>query len=286
MHLLGAHMSVAGGLEKAVQLAHAAECTTVQIFTKNSNQWSCKPLTTDQVQRWQEALEQYGIRGPVAHASYLINLASPDDGLWNKSIDGLVVEWQRAEELRLDGLVIHPGAHTTSSAEEGLQRVIDAVTTAIKLVKPRHCKLLLENTAGQGSCLGHTFEQLGTLIAGIKNRKHVGVCIDTCHAFAAGYELHTPAGYRAMKAAMEAAFPLDTIRALHLNDSKKECGSHVDRHEHIGQGCIGDEGFRLILNDPDLADVPGYLETPKGNDEATGEDLDHMNIRHLRSLLR
>lgn len=280
----GAHMSVAGGLEKAVALAHAAECACVQIFTKNNNQWGCKPLADAQVSAWKDALREYGIVCPVAHASYLINLASPDDTLWKKSIDALIIEWQRADLLELDGLVVHPGAHTSSTVEAGLQRIVEGVGIAAEAADPKKTLLLLENTAGQGSCLGHSFSQLGWLIEKIQLPERVGVCLDTCHAFAAGYALNTDDGFRAMRDEILNELPAGTIRALHLNDSKKECGSRVDRHEHIGEGCIGEEGFRLVLQDSILGRLPGYLETPKGTDEATGEDLDHKNIRRLKEI--
>lgn len=282
---LGAHMSVAGGLEKAVQLARDADCETVQIFTKNNNQWACKPLEDDQIERWLTALQTLNIVRPIAHTSYLINIASPDDALWSKSLDALIIEWQRAEQLGLDGLVLHPGAHTTSSPEEGMDRVVRAVCEAIEKVAPQRCSLLLENTAGQGSCLGHEISQLAYLIDNINAPQSVGVCLDTCHAFAAGYELNTKPGFKRMKTEISDLLPPGTIRALHLNDSKKGCGSRVDRHEHIGEGCIGNEGFRLVLKDPLFRTVPGYIETPKGTDEASGEDYDARNIRHLRALV-
>ncbi len=280
----GAHMSVAGGLEKAIELAHKADCKCVQIFTKNNNQWACKPLTEEQTARWQTTLKQLEIVHPIAHASYLINLASPDAALWEKSLDALVVEWQRAELLGLEGLVVHPGAFTTSTAEDGLAKIRDAVQAAIERVSPNQCRLLLENTAGQGSCLGHTFGQLGWLLEAIKSPQHLGICLDTCHAFAAGYALNTPAGFRAMKRELKQELPADCLRALHLNDSKKGCGSRVDRHEHIGQGEIGDAGFRLVLNDSMFRGLPGYLETPKGIDPDSGEDLDVLNLRRLHTL--
>lgn len=282
---LGAHMSIAGGLEKAVQRAHDAGCDVVQIFTKNNNQWAAKPLPDATVQAWQAALNETGIGAPIAHASYLINLASPNPELLQKSIDALVVEWQRAELLQLEGLVVHPGAFTDSSEEEGLAKIVDAVREIIERVAPQHCRLLLENTAGQGSCLGHSMAQLGTMFRGIDNTENLGVCFDTCHAFAAGYDLTTDAGYAELKTAIDNELPPAAIRAVHINDSKKGCGSRVDRHDHIGQGMITLDGFRRVLADPTFNVCPMYLETPKGTDPETGEDLDSNNLKTLRGLL-
>ncbi|RMF37553.1 MAG: deoxyribonuclease IV [Planctomycetota bacterium] len=277
-------MSIAGGLHKAVQRAAEAGCDVVQIFTKNNNQWNCKPLSEADVQAWQQALQEHRIGAPLAHASYLINLAAPDDALWRKSLDALVVEWQRCEQLRLEGLVVHPGAFTTSTAEEGLQRIAQAVKEAISQVKPKHSRLLLENTAGQGSSLGWQIEQLAWLLRTIRSR-HVGVCWDTCHALAAGYDFRTAAGLRGMVEALESHRVLEKIAAIHLNDSKKDVGSRVDRHEHIGLGCIGTDGFRRFLRHKAFKDLPMYLETPKGTDPESGEDWDCRNLRVLRELV-
>lgn len=278
-------MSVAGGLHKAVEAAAKLGMRTVQIFTKNNNQWACKPLGDEQVALWTSTLATHGMLQPIAHTSYLINLAAPADDLWQKSIDALTVEWQRADCLRLDGLVVHPGAFTTSSEQEGLERIAEGVRRAIEAAEPQHCRLLLENTAGQGSCLGHSFSQLGWLLERIDRPDVLGVCLDTCHAFAAGYELNQEAGFRAMKRELRSELPEHAICALHLNDSKKPCGSRVDRHEHIGRGEIGAEGFRLVLHDPLLGKLPGYLETPKGTDTESGEDWDQINLDRLRELV-
>lgn len=283
-HLFGAHMSVAGGLETGVARGLEAGCNCLQIFTKNNNQWNCKPLTDQQVDAWRTAWADAKLSHPIAHASYLINLATPDELLWQKSIEALVVELQRAEQLGLEGLVVHPGAFTTSSESDGLQRIADALARMLDQAAPARCRLLLENTAGQGSCLGHAIGQLGWLIRQIHAPAAVGVCFDTCHAFAAGYELNTPAGFRAMMREIDAELPVGTITAVHLNDSKKPCGSRVDRHEHIGRGCIGEEGFRMVLADPLLGRLPGYLETPKGEDPESHQDWDRVNLAALRAL--
>ncbi len=279
----GAHMSIAGGLHLAVERARDAGCDVLQVFTKNNNQWNCKPLTDGDCTAFQDALRNLNIGAPIAHASYLINLGSPDKQLWNKSVEALVVEWQRCEQLQLEGLVVHPGAHTTATAEQGLASVARGVQRAIERVSPRHCRLLLENTAGQGSCLGWQIEHLGWLLGEIDS-PHVGVCWDTCHALAAGYDFRTAKGLKAMLAELEAAEVLPVIAAIHVNDSKKDCGSRVDRHEHIGRGFIGEEGFRRFLRAAPLRSVPRYLETPKGTDEETGQDWDVLNLAVLRRL--
>ncbi len=230
-----------------------------------------------------QALKDFDIGNPIAHASYLINLAAPDDTLWRKSIDALVVEWKRCEQLELECLVVHPGAYTTSTPEVGLTRIAKAVQDCIEHVVPKHCQLLLENTAGQGSCLGWQIEQLGRLLAAIGSQ-HVGICWDTCHAFAAGYDFRKTKGLKSMLAELEAHGVLPKIQAVHINDSKKDCGSRVDRHEHIGLGFVGEEGFRRFLRSASFKSIPMYLETPKGTDEETGQDWDARNLSVLRML--
>jgi deoxyribonuclease-4 len=283
--ILGSHVSAAGGAHKAVQRAIDVGCDCVQIFTKNNNQWRAKPLSEEAVTAWNEAMANSPLSHPIAHASYLINMASPKDDLFAKSVDALVVELERANLLGLAGLVVHPGAFTDSSQEEGLDRIVDAVSEALTRVEPGSCRLLLENTAGQGSCLGHQVEQLAFMLDGIDSNDRVGICLDTCHAFAAGYEINTNSGFAVMMKEIGDLLPPDSIRALHLNDSKKPLGSRVDRHEHIGRGEIGLEAFRSVFHDPVLGKLPGYLETEKGTDEESGEDWDVINLRALRELM-
>ena len=255
------------------------------MFTKNNNQWAAKPLVDADVQAWKTALAESGIRHPIAHASYLINLATPKDDLFQKSIDSLVMELERGNELELEGLVVHPGAFTTSNEADGIKRIIDAIVETLGRVEPGSCRLLLENTAGQGSCLGHQIDQLSAMIDGGGDSARVGVCLDTCHAFAAGYAINTKAGFATLRQEIDDLLPAGSIAALHLNDSKKPLGSRVDRHEHIGRGEIGLDGFRNVLMDDTLGVIPGYLETEKGNDEETGEDWDVINLRVLRDLV-
>lgn len=281
----GAHMSIAGGLYLAAERAHQAGCDCLQIFTKNNNQWNCKPLSDADCSAFAQAVSEASLSPTIAHASYLINLASPVDDLWQKSIDALVIEWQRCERLQLTGLVVHPGAYVESTPDQGIQRIVQAVQSVIEHVGPQHCRLLLENTAGQGSCLGWQIEQLGRLLTEIDS-PHLGICWDTCHALAAGYDFRTARGLKQMSGELERHGVLDRLQAIHVNDSKKECGSRVDRHEHIGRGCIGDEGFRRFLRSAAFKNIPMYLETPKGIDEASGQDWDKLNLEALRRLCR
>jgi deoxyribonuclease-4 len=283
--IVGSHVSAAGGVFKAVQRAVDVGCDCIQIFTKNNNQWAAKPLADADVQKWNDALAGSNLSHPIAHASYLINLASPKDDLFQKSIDALVIELERGNLLSLDGLVVHPGAFTDSSGQDGLNRIVDAVAEVLQKVEPGPCRLLLENTAGQGTCLGHTFDQLAFMLDGIGDDQRVGVCMDTCHAFAAGYEINTADGFAAMSKEIGDLLPPDAISALHLNDSKKPLGSRVDRHEHIGRGEIGLDAFKYLFQDPKFANLPGYLETEKGTDEQSGEDWDVINLRTLRGLV-
>ncbi len=283
MPLLGSHLSIAGGYYKAADQAAVLGMDTVQIFTKNNNQWKGKPLSDEDVKLFREAVAKAGLRKPCAHNSYLINVASPDDVLWQKSLDALVDELQRAEALGLDGVVMHPGSFVTSSEEAGLKRIAVALDEVHQKTRGFHCQLWLEATAGQGTNLGHRFEHLATLLETVREADRLGICVDSCHIFAAGYPLQTPDEYAATMAEFDRLVGVDRICAWHLNDSKKPLGSRVDRHEHIGRGCLGLEPFRHILNDPRFAELPMYLETEKGEED--GEDLDAINLRTLKSLI-
>jgi deoxyribonuclease IV len=283
--MLGAHQSISGGYYKAVELAQASTCECVQLFTKNNNQWRGKPITDADVTAFRQALATHGIKHPLSHDSYLINLAAPDDELWEKSIAAMGEELTRAELLGIPYVVTHPGSFTSSSESAGLQRIIQALDR----IHDEHNELtaitLLECTAGQGTNLGHRFEHLQTILAGVKQPARVAVCLDTCHLFAAGYELRTEAGYEQTMRELDRLIGIDLVKAFHLNDSKKGLGSRVDRHEHIGQGEIGIEGFRLLMNDPRFKAVPKYLETPKGAGGAEGIKLDQQNLTVLRELV-
>ncbi|MBX9791635.1 MAG: deoxyribonuclease IV [Pirellulales bacterium] len=277
-------MSIAGGYFRAVEIAHAAGCDCVQLFTKNNNQWRAKEIDDESAAKFKNRLAELGIRHPIAHDSYLINLAAPDDALWKRSVDAFVVELLRAERLAIPYVVMHPGAFTTSSEEVGLRRVVQALDEVHAQTRGLTARCLLETTAGQGSCLGWRFEHLATILDGVREPERLGVCVDTCHIFAAGYPLADPRDYQATIAELDRIVGLSRVKAFHLNDSIKGLGSRVDRHAHIGEGALGLEPFRHLLNDPRFADVPMYLETPKGARD--GEDLDVINLRTLRGLLR
>lgn len=283
MAILGSHLSIAGGYYKSVESAAALNMDCVQLFTKNNNQWKAKPITPEEIRIFRDTLERTGIHHPVAHDSYLINLASPADELWNKSIDAFTHELERAEMFGLIGVVMHPGSHVTSTPEQGIARIIAGLDEVHRRTPNVKTLTLLETTAGQGSNLGYRFEQLRDILAGCAHPDRFGVCVDTCHIFAAGYPLQTPEDYAATFAEFDRLIGVDRIKAFHLNDSMKGLGSRVDRHAHIGRGELGLEPFRYLLNDPRFFDVPMYLETAKGLEE--GEELDAINLRTLKSLI-
>jgi deoxyribonuclease-4 len=280
---LGAHQSVAGGYYKAVERADANGCDCVQLFTKNNNQWRAKPISADEAGLFQAALKKLKIKHPLSHASYLINLASPDRELWVKSIDAFVVELQRAEQLGLPYVVTHPGAYTTSSLEAGLKRVAAALDEALGQTRGLAAGVLLETTSGQGSCLGCRFEHLAEIMDAVRDPERVAVCVDTCHIFSAGYALGTEKEYQATMRLLDKTVGLKLVKAFHLNDSKAKFGSGVDRHDHIGRGQMGLEPFRLLLNDRRFRRAPMYIETKKG--EEGGRDLDAINLEVLRGLV-
>ncbi len=278
--LAGAHMSIAGGMHKAFERGKRARCRTIQIFLKNSNQWKAKLLTEQDRTLFQSAQRATGIRPVVAHDSYLINLGSPDAGLYRKSLDAFVEEMKRANFLGVPSLILHPGAHMGAGIKVGAARVAKALRRALDLVEPP-VALLLENTAGQGSSLGWRFEQLAAIMEQTKNPDRIGVCIDTCHAFAAGYDIRTEEGYEETMREFDRLIGVERIRAFHVNDSRKDLGSRVDRHFHIGKGRLGLDAFRFLVNDRRFAAIPKILETPKGPD--LREDIRNLSI--LRRLL-
>ena len=283
MAILGAHMSIAGGYYKAVEAAAEAGCDCVQLFTKNNNQWRAKPITEADVERFRAALAEHGITHPISHDSYLINLASPDNALWKKSVDAFVVELQRAEQLGISYVVTHPGAFTTSSEARGLKRIIRALNEVHRQTKGCTAQCLLETTAGQGTNLGWKFEHLATILDGVKNPDLLGVCFDTCHVFAAGYPMDTEKDYKATMRQLNQTVGVRQVKAFHLNDSRTKFGSRVDRHAHIGKGEMGLKPFRFLMNDRRFRKVPKYLETPKG--ELNGKDLDVINLKTLRKMI-
>ncbi len=283
MPILGAHMSIAGGYYRAAEQAAAVAFDCVPLFTKNNNQWRAKTISEEEAERFKSTVQMLELQGTLSHASYLINIGSPNDELWEKSIDALVVEVNRATQLGIPYVVFHPGSFTTSSEAEGLKRISEALDRVHKETDETGAMLLLENTAGQGSNLGWDFAQLGAILSGVRAPERLGVCIDTCHAFAAGYGLAEPQDYESTMSALNVAVGLEKVLSFHLNDSKGPFGSRKDRHEVIGEGEMGLEPFRNLLNDSRFQTVPMYLETPKGDRD--GEDLDAINLATLRGLV-
>jgi deoxyribonuclease IV len=283
MAILGAHTSIAGGYYRAAERARDCGCDCLQLFTHNSNQWHYKDITAEEAQRFRDCVRQAGLVHPIAHDSYLINLASPDSALWRKSVEAMANELRRAETLGLAYVVAHPGAYTAGSEVEGLRCVIRAFDEIHAQTHDVEVQCLLETTAGQGTSLGWRFEQLATVLDGVKASERLGVCFDTCHVFAAGYALQTPSQYHATMMAFDRRIGLERIKAFHLNDSRRERGSRIDRHEHIGQGKIGLAAFRNLLCDSRFSRIPMYLETPK--EPAVGGELDKMNLAALRKLV-
>ena len=288
MPRLGAHLSIAGGLPRAVDRAVASGCDALQIFTKSTGQWRARPLPPEEVAQFRERVGQSGIHPVIAHNSYLINIAAASPTLREQSIASLGEELDRAEALGLDALVMHPGSHTSGTPEEGL-RLIAAGLRRLLDERPRgRTMILLEHTAGQGTNLGHRFEHLAEIIAGVDGSPRVGVCLDTCHLLTAGYDLRSPRGYRDTFRQFDRLVGLGRVRAFHLNDSKRPCGSRVDRHEHIGKGCLGLEPFRMLVNDRRFARLPMLLETPKLDTPESRRrgDVDPWDARNLRTLRR
>lgn len=284
MPLFGSHLSIAGGYHKAAEAAAALGMQTVQIFTKNNNQWKGKALGQADAEAFREAVETAGLRVPCAHDSYLINLASPSEELWRKSLEAFVIELERAEALGLAGVVMHPGSYVDSSEEEGLVRIVEAFDEIHERTAGFQVETWIETTAGQGTNLGYRFEHIGFLLREMEDSSRCGVCVDTCHIFAAGYPLQTPEEYQQTFDEFDSRIGIHRIRAFHLNDSKKELGSRVDRHDHIGEGFLGLEPFRHVVNDPRFADLPMYLETKK--EKRNGEEMDAVNLRTLLSLMQ
>jgi deoxyribonuclease-4 len=283
MLLFGAHKSIAGGYHNALLEAHALACDTVQLFTKNNNQWRAKELTHDDIRQFKKVLRRTRLRYPMAHDCYLINLASPDQALYRKSIEAFVIEMQRAEALGLRYLVTHPGAAVDGDEQAGLSRVARALDEVHCRCPNCRVQVLLETTAGQGTSLGHRFEHLASILAQVAQPERLGICLDTCHVFAAGYALYPGKEYQATFREFERRIGLSRLRAFHLNDSLKPLGSRVDRHAHIGQGQIGLEAFRLLVNDRRFRKRPMVLETPKESAEA--DDMDALNLNVLRQLV-
>ena len=284
--ILGAHQGASGGLYKAVLAAVETGCDCVQFFSKNNSRWKSKPLAEKDIEEYRQAYEESPLQAAVIHDSYLINLAAPADELWEKSIAAMFDELFRAHQLGVPHVVIHPGAYTSSSEQEGLARIAAAIDKIHENCDDGEIdsQILLETTAGQGTTLGRTFEQLATIIEGTAAPEKLGICLDTCHLFAAGYELQTEEGFTSFAEQLDALLGFDRVKAIHLNDSKTPFGSRKDRHEHIGQGEMGLEPFRQMLSHPALSQVPMYLETKKAIAE-DGRTMDEINLEVLRGLV-
>jgi len=280
--LVGAHISISGGASLAFERGVEAGCTAMQIFTKNATRWEAPPLAPAEVARFRAEQDRTGIAPVVAHGSYLINLASPDPVLLERSRQAFLEELRRAGALGLTCVITHPGAHMGAGVEAGLARVAESLDWLEERAGEGAPPVCLENTAGPGTVLAGDFAHLGAIFGQVRNRSRLGVCLDTCHAHAAGYDLATPAAYRDALSALEGAVGSGRVLAIHLNDAKGERGSRLDRHEHLGRGRIGLECFRLFMNDPRFAGVPKIIETPK---EEGGRQMDPVNLGVLRRLV-
>ncbi len=278
--LLGAHLSIAGGLHNAVADAVKLGCTAFQIFSKSSNQWKARPLSESDVRSFRTAITDSPVRVCVVHDSYLINLASPREDLRRKSIEAFHEEMERVERLGLPYLIMHPGAHMGAGEEAGLGRVASAFDDVHERARGLRMRILIETTAGQGTTLGYRFDQIRRILDLVREPERLGVCLDTCHLFAAGYDIRTARGWREAMDEFERWVGMERLKAIHLNDSAKPLGSRVDRHAHIGKGLIGLEPFRAIMNDPRLAGIPKIIETPKED----GNEKDRQNLATLREL--
>ncbi|MBN1641166.1 MAG: deoxyribonuclease IV [Anaerolineae bacterium] len=281
MPRFGAHMSIAGGLDRAVLRGQSIGCETIQIFLRNSNRWNSKPRTEEELALYRETLAASEIDPVVAHAIYLINLASPDQRVRRLSRAAYREELARCHEAAILYLVLHPGSHLGEGLEEGIARIAATIARAYQEHPEYEVVTLLENTAGQGDTIGRSFEELAQIASQVEDRTRIGYCFDTAHALASGYELRTPEGYADTFARFDQVLGLDRLRCMHLNDSKADLGDERDRHAHIGEGHVGLEAFRMLVNDPCFAALPMLLETPKSAD--MHEDVDALAL--LRGLV-
>lgn len=280
--LIGSHTSISGGYFRAADIAGGLGLKTVQIFSKNNNQWRGKEISSEDCDRFAASLKAHQLVHPISHASYLINLASPKEDLWSKSVDALVDELERADRLGLEGVVMHPGSATDGDSPAGIDRISKGIVQALERTSSSQCRILLENTAGQGTALGADLSEIAEIIAKSGGDDRLGVCLDSCHAHAAGYDLSEEDGVDRLVAELERLALMQRVKAIHLNDSKKMAGSRVDRHEHLGIGTIGEAGLARFINHPQLRSLPMYLETEKGTNEE-GEDWDAVNSARARS---
>ena len=280
--LLGAHMSIRGGPNMAIERARSIRCTAMQIFVKNNMQWFARPLTREEIRSFLNHVQRRQLLSVFAHANYLINLAATNPVFHTNSIRALSEELVRADQLELPFLVLHPGAHLGAGEEAGLKKIAESVDEVFREIPKVKTKIALEITAGQGSCLGHRFEHLAQIIASVNEPERLRVCIDTAHVYAAGYDIGSESGVRKTFSEFDRVIGGNRLVAIHVNDSKTDLGSRVDRHEHIGKGRIGLEAFRFIMQNPRFRKIPKVLETPKQKDLA--EDV--INLKTLRQLAR
>jgi deoxyribonuclease-4 len=280
--LLGAHMSTSGGVHRAVDRATSIGCTALQVFTKNNNQWDAKPLPQEEIDNYKKKIAISRIAPVVAHDSYLINLCAVKPEILKRSREALIDELRRCEQLGIQLLNFHPGSHGGAGEDEGIKRVIESLNEVHRRTEGLKVTSVVETTAGQGTAVGYRFEHLERIVNGVEQPQRMGVCIDTCHVFAAGYELRTESGYEKTFQEFEDIIGISRLSAFHCNDSKKGLGSHVDRHEHIGKGMIGVEGFSFLMNDERFESIPKILETPKSED--LHEDVENIHV--LKSLMR
>lgn len=281
--ILGAHESIAGGVFNAIERGKKATCDTIQMFNKSNNQWQAKKISSDELDKYFEAIDKTGVTVSTSHTSYLINIASPNPELNEKSYMALKEEMERCQVLKIPNLVMHPGSHVGTGEEIGMDKIVENLVRLFEeLDNAQSVTLLLETTAGQGSNLGYTFEQIAYMIDKAGSHDKLGVCLDTCHIFAAGYPISDPKDYKKTIKQFDDTIGLDRLRIIHMNDSKKEFESKRDRHEHIGEGFIGLDAFANFVNDKRLENVPMILETPKGDELV--EDIE--NLKRLRSLIK
>jgi len=281
MDLLGAHVSIAGGIHNAPERGVKSGCSVIQLFTQNANQWQGKAVSDEDAALFREKFAASGLVDVVSHDIYLINLAAAPGDVQDKSLIAFKEEMERCARLGIDKIIMHPGSHNGDGEEVGIRRVCEAFDLLFTLVPQFTGKVLLENTAGQGTNLGYKFAHLKAIIEGSSFPGRFGVCLDTCHAFASGYQIAERQGYQRTFDEFDQAVGLSTLMAFHLNDSKKGLGCKVDRHEHIGAGTLGLEPFRFIMNDPHFRLVPKFIETPKGD----SDEMDAVNLTRLRSLV-
>jgi len=275
-------MSIAGEVGEALIRGKQAGCECIQIFTKSSRQWASKPYSKEEIEKFKHNQLETGIGTVIAHDSYLVNLGAPDEALRLKSVKGFIDELHRCEALGVPTLVAHPGAHVGSGVENGIKTIAKSIDEAHASCKGFKVKIALEITAGQGSTLGHTFEQMAQIFDAVVENERLRLCFDTEHAFAAGYDLRTPEGYENTFGELDKFIGIKKLAAFHLNDSIKDFNSRVDRHQHIGKGFIGLDAFRRLLNDRRFFGLPMCLETPKGPE--LKEDIE--NLETLRSLFK